>query len=71
MKNTADFEDKIKLAKEITNQLKNGNKGQQNSQAISDEKLTKIKKILNDEKALNQIMNSDTAKELLKKFGKE
>lgn len=71
MKNTADFEDKIKLAKEITNQLKNGNKGQQNQQAISDEKLAKIKKILNDEKALNQIMNSDTAKELLKKFGKE
>lgn len=71
MKNTADFEDKIKLAKEITNQLKNGNKGQQNSQAISDKKLAKIKKILNDEKALNQIMNSDTAKELLKKFGKE
>lgn len=71
MKNNGNFEDKIRMAKEISESLKSGQKTPKNPQGISEDKINKIKSILNDENAMKQIMNSDTAKELLKKFGKE
>lgn len=71
MKNNGNFEDKIRMAKEISESLKSGQKTNKNSQGFSEDKINKIKSILNDENAMKQIMNSDTAKELLKKFGKE
>ena len=71
MKNNSNFEDKIRMAKEISESLKSGQKTSKNPQGISEDKINKIKSILNDENAMKQIMNSDTAKELLKKFGKE
>lgn len=71
MKNNGNFEDKIRMAKEISESLKSGQKTPKNPHGISEDKINKIKSILNDENAMKQIMNSDTAKELLKKFGKE
>lgn len=71
MKNSGNFEDKIKMAKDISEALKSGKNPEPNTVGLSDEKMNKIKKILNDENALREIMESDTAKELLKKIGKE
>ncbi len=71
MKNSGNFEDKIKMAKDISEALKSGKNPAPNTVGLTDEKMNKIKKILNDEYALREIMESGTAKELLKKFGKE
>ena len=71
MKNSGNFEDKIKMAKDISEALKSGKNPAPNSVGLSDEKMNKIKKILNDENALRKFMDCDTANELLKIFGKE
>lgn len=71
MKNSNINSDKINMAKNISKALESGNIHEIKNSGLSDEKISKLMNILQNEQALNNIMNSDDAKALLKKFGEE
>ncbi len=71
MKNNNSNNDKINLAKSISETLSSNKRLSSENTGLSEEKLKKLEHILSDEKALEKIMQSDTAKALLNKYGKE
>lgn len=71
MKNSNINSDKINMAKNISKALESGNMQEIKNTELSDEKISKLMNILQNEQALNNIMNSEDAQALLKKFGEE
>ena len=71
MKNSNINSDKISMAKDISKALESGDIQSLKNTGLSDEKISKLMGILQNEEMLNKIMASSDAQALLKKFGKE
>lgn len=71
MKNSNINSDKISMAKDISKALESGDTQSLKNTGLSDEKISKLMGILQNEEMLNKIMSSSDAQALLKKFGKE
>ncbi len=71
MKNSNINSDKISMAKDISKALESGDTQSLKNTGLSDEKISKLMGILQNEEMLNKIMASSDAQALLKKFGKE
>ncbi len=71
MKNSNINSDKISIAKDISKALESGDMQGIKNVGLSDDKLSKLMGILQDEEKINKIMTSSDAQTLLKKFGKE
>lgn len=71
MKNSNINSDKISMAKDISKALESGDTQSLKNTGLSDEKISKLMGILQNEEMLNKMMASSDAQALLKKFGKE
>lgn len=71
MKNSNINSDKISMAKNIAEALGSGNTDALKDTGLSNDKISKLMGILQDENMINKILASDDAKTLLEKFGKE
>lgn len=71
MKNSNINSDKISMAKDISKALESGDTQSLKNTGLSDDKISKLMGILQNEEMLNKIMASSDAQALLKKFGKE
>lgn len=71
MKNSNINSDKISIAKDISKALESGDTQSLKNTGLSDEKISKLMGILQNEEMLNKIMASNDAQALMKKFGKE
>ncbi len=71
MKNSNINFDKISMAKDISKALETGDMQGIKNVGLSDEKMSKLMNILQNEQMLNKIIESEDAQALLKKFGKE
>lgn len=71
MKNSNINSDKISIAKDISKALESGDTQSLKNTGLSDEKISKLMGILQNEEMLNKIMASSDAQALMKKFGKE
>ncbi len=71
MKNSNINSDKISMAKDISKALESGDTQSLKNTGLSDEKISKLMGILQNEEMLNKIMASSDAQALMKKFGKE
>lgn len=71
MKNSNINSDKISMAKDISKALESGDTQSLKNTGLSDEKISKLMGILQNEEMLNKIMASNDAQALMKKFGKE
>ncbi len=71
MKNSNINSDKISMARDISKALESGDMQGIKNAGLSDDKVSKLMSILQDEQMLNKIIASEDAQTLLKKFGKE
>ncbi len=71
MKNSNISSDKISMAKNIAEALESGNTESLKCTGLSDDKVSKLMGVLKDEEAIKKILDSNDAKALLEKFGKE
>lgn len=71
MKNSNINSEKISMAKDISKALEAGDMQGVKKAGLSDEKVSKLMGILQNEQMLNKIIESEDAQALLKKFGKE